>query len=642
MSGIAGYLGAPQELSVLQTMVRKLAHRGPDAEGFHIEAPVFMGMRRLATIDPAENWLPLYSDDRKLAIAFAGELVNYREERAHLEQRGHKFRTQTDTEVVLQLYAAYGQSCVARMRGQFAFAIHDMERNLVFMARDHLGMQPLYYATTRGGSLVFASEIKSILEHPGITAEPNMMVVDAYLTLGYSPGPTTLFKGIHSLPPGHRLTWNPGLHVMVEPYWQWENFSKPDPSLKSDADFQARFDSLLEEAVRARMVGDVPVGAVVTGSLESAAILAAMVGSGTRTPQTFSTAFGPERDGTPPGPDIAARLGCPVEQVTFEPEYMDRLPELVWANDQPNGDAPHVLSHHLTRMASQKVKVLMSGIGANNLFVNYPQHDILLAAHNVPKYFWWFYKETNKLLPLATIAKKLQFTGKIGPRAKMRLFDFTEQMRNGDIHQQYICLAALIDARDKQSLYKETMSPYAGALTDRHCHHGEWPSFMSMLLAMQDDHLLEDGIISPVNKLAAFNGVGLRAPLMDHKLFEFMLGVPDHLRRHGKRRKILLRNYVDRMLPGLVQAPPRENPVGGQPSLLELCMTRGPLREMLETCLSENSIRKRGLLEPEVVRRMLTEAKAGETLQMRQVFSLLGLELWFRIFIDHEKGWISS
>jgi asparagine synthase (glutamine-hydrolysing) len=165
---------------------------------------------------------------------------------------------------------------------------------------------------------------------------------------------------------------------------------------------------------------------------------------------------------------------------------------------------------------------------------------------------------------------------------------------------------------------------------------------MSMLLAMQDDHLLEDGIISPVNKLAAFNGVGLRAPLMDHKLFEFMLGVPDHLRRHGKRRKILLRNYVDRMLPGLVQAPPRENPVGGQPSLLELCMTRGPLREMLETCLSETSIRKRGLMDPEVVRRMLTEAKAGETLPMRQVFSLLGLELWFRIFIDHEKGWISS
>lgn len=643
MSGIAGYLGSQQELSVLQSMVRKLEHRGPDAEGFHMEAPVYMGMRRLATIDPSENWLPLYNADRTLAIAFAGEMYNYREERAKLEQRGVKFRTQTDTEVALALYAAHGANCVLHMRGQFAFAIHDMERDLVFIARDRLGVEPLYYATTQSGSLVFASEIKALFEHPGVSAVPNLMGVDAFLNMGYSPGPATMFKGIHALPPGHRLTWNQGLHVLVEPYWKWENFATPDAALKTDADWQARFDHLLEESVSMRMLDEAPLGAIATGSLESTAMISIMMQKASRPVEVFTTSFGAERDGTPPAADIAARLGCPHQQVIFEPEYMDRLPELVWAADQPVADPQGVLVHLLSRMASQKVKTVMSGAGANNAFANYPQHDVLLAAHGIPKYFWWFFKETKELLPLATIAKKLNFTGKIGPRSKQRLFDFTATMRAGDMQGQYACLAAVMGNRDRQELYNHDMAPFLGAREVRHTPDSSWPTVMSRLVGMQGEHLLQDGVLSPVNKLTRFNGLGTRMPYMDHKLFEFMLSVPDHLRRDGDRRKLLLRNYVDRILPGFAQNPPRAEAVQGQQkTMLEICLARGPLKEMADMCLSDSSVKKRGLFEPQAIRRIMTEAKSGEQLPMRQVFALLVLELWFRIFIDHEKGWISS
>ncbi len=224
----------------------------------------------------------------------------------------------------------------------------------------------------------------------------------------------------------------------------------------------------------------------------------------------------------------------------------------------------------------------------------------------------------------------------------MRLFDFTETMRNGTLQQQYTCLASLYDTRDKQELYLANMSPVIGALTDRQPQRPVWPSFMSTLMAMQGDHLLQDGIVGPVSKMISSNALGGRMPLMDHKLFEFMLGVPDHLRRDGERRKVLLRNYVDRILPGFAQNPPRPESMLGQKTLLESCLARGPLREMADTCLSDASIRKRELFDPAIVRRIMAEARAGESLPMRQVFALLTLELWFRIFIDHEKGWISS
>lgn len=642
MSGIAGYLGHPQELAVLQSMVRKLKHRGPDGEGFHIEPPVYMGMSRLATIDPDENWQPLYSEDRQFAIAFSGELYNYKEEREKLIKKGIAFRTQTDTEVVLNLYRTYGFTCVSHMRGHFAFAVHDMQKGLVFLARDPMGVQPLYYTTTQSGSFVFASEIKSLLEHPSVRATPDLVGVDAFLTLGYTPGEAGLFKGIHMLPPGHRMIWNPGLHVAIEPYWQWDSNAKPDPAHKTDEDFQRQFETLFEEAVALRQIPDVSLGAFATGSLESAAVLWAMAKNTSKPISVFSGSLGRDIDGVPGPAEIAGRIGAVHHAIEFEPEFMDRLPELVWALDQPVAD-PNILTMHLmARLASSKVKVAMSGIGANNLFMNYPQHDTLLAAYGMPKFFWKLFTHTKDYMPLATIARKLHFSGKIGPRNKQRLADFAEAMHSGTLQQQYMGVASLINARDRQEIYGGAMTPVVGAFTDRERPQQSWPTPLAALMGMQGDHLLQDGTLTVVDKLAGFNSLGVRLPFMDHKLFAFMLGVPDRLRRTDSSRKVLLRNYVARVMPNFVGAPLKVPVMQPGTGILDQCLARGPLRDMVEVCLSEQSIRRRGLFEPQAIRQMVANAKSGGGMSQKQVFALLVTELWFRIFIDHEKGWISS
>ncbi len=642
MSGIAGYLGHPQELAVLQSMVRKLNHRGPDAEGFHIEAPVYMGVRRLATIDPEETWLPFYSEDRKLAIVFAGELYNHAEQRGRLADRGVNCTTMTDTEVVLRLYQLFGPNCVTHMRGVFVFAVHDMAKDLVFMARDQMGVQPLYYTTTQSGSFVFASEIKSLLEHPAVRMLPDMTGIDAFLSLQYSPGSPGMFKGIHTLPPGHRLTWNAGLHVMIEPYWQWDSFSNPDPVLKTDGDFQARFDELLEESVSLRQFDDVPYGAIAGGDLESAAILGLLSEHSRRPVTVYSAPFGTARDGVAGAADIAGALGCNHHEIEFQPEYMDRLPELVWSLDEPLADIDILLTHLTSRAAGQNMKAVFSGTGADALFANYPLHDALLAANKLPVSLYTVMKQFKAVIPVSMAARRMGATGNIGARTKQKIVDFADAMRSGSLYQQQMCLSTVFDARDKAELTLGALSQASGTFADQTRKNPGWPSLLSSLVRTQTDHFLPDGVLTPFNKLVMSNGLAPRLPFADHKMAEFMFGVPDHLRRTTSRRKTLLRNYVERKFPALAALPVPPPPVPGQKSLLEICLNTNPLKEMVETCLSETSVKRRGLFDWLAVRRIISGAKSGEVLFMRQVFSLLVLELWFRIFVDHEKGWISK
>jgi asparagine synthase (glutamine-hydrolysing) len=643
MSGIAGYLGTQQAPAILQAMVGKMMHRGPDGQGLHIENPVFMGVRRMAAMgtgDVAEQ--PVYSPDRKLAIICDGEIYNYREERAELERRGMAFQTNCDAEVILRLYEVYGTNCVNRLNGVFTFAIHDMNKDLVFIARGPMGVKPLYYTTTQSGTFVFASEIKALFEHPSVQTEPDMVGIDAYLSLGYSPGPDAMFKGIHKLPPGHRLIWNAGLHVMIEPYWQWESYATPDPVLKTDEDFQARFDTLLEEAVKRRMAGSAPCGAFLTGSLESVAIVAAMAKDGGAPIRTFSTSAGGDRDGLPPSRDVAARLGCHHEEMPFVPHDMDKLPELIWALDEPVADISIAPMYILSRLASKHVKAVLAGAGTNEVFANRPAHDAMLLAHKRPKSFYKMMEALMPALPQASLARKHGFYGRIGPRTKQRIRDFFDAMQEDSLFRQQVMLTSVFDAREKIPLYAPGFAPSAGTYVDCKKDPPGWPTTMATLMAMQRDAALPDGVLAPFDKMTMFSSISGRLPFMDTRLMEFVLGAPDHLRRSHGKGKVMVRNYVEKALPGLLlkSAPPAQKGEGKK-SMLEECLAANPLKEMVEVCLSEASVRRRELFEPKAVRELLVGARTGEIVYLKQVFSLLTLELWFRIFIDHEKGWIS-
>lgn len=640
MSGIAGFFGHEQAPTVLQEMVHKLNHRGPDAEGFYIAPPVYMGMRQLQIRPGGNDGLPFLSEDKQLAVLFAGELYNYAEERERLKQRGHRFRTDADAEVVLHLYQAYGPSCVNHMRGVFAFAVHDAQKDLVFMARDQLGVQPLYYTTTQTGSFVFASEIKSILAHPAVKHTPDMIGVDAYLSLQYSPGGAGMFKGIHALPAGHRLTWNQGLHVLVEPYWHWETHAMPDPALKTDADFDQRFAALLEESVRLRMAGGAEIGAFARPDLESAAILNIMAKNSAKPLRVYSVPGAMGRDGLSTVADMSARLGCLHEEVDFQPEYMDRLPELIWAMDEPAADPAVLLTHLMAKTAGQQVKTVMSGHGAPALFTDYRVHDALFGAHNVMPAAYRFMKGFRALVPIGMLAKKLGVKGDVGVRTQQRILDFTETMRSGTLQQQITALAVLFDSRDKAELLLGPLAQVAGTFVDRMRDNEGWPTMMATVLGMQREHFLTDGVLTPFNKMTMYSGISARLPFADDRLAGFLMGIPDHLRRTKSQRKVLLQRYVDRAMPGLA-APPHKGSRAREKGVLERCLAVNPLKGMIETCLSEASVKRRGFFDWRAVKKILAGAKAGEDLYMRQLFSLLVLEIWFRIFVDEEKGWLS-
>ncbi|MEZ0225350.1 MAG: asparagine synthetase B [Alphaproteobacteria bacterium] len=634
MSGIAGYLGASQPPSILRAMTGKMMHRGPDEQLYHEEAPVFMGVRQLAGRTGDAGAGAFVDADRNLAIVFAGECHGLQEERETLEKKGVQLTEGSAAEVILRLYEVHGVSCVNRLRGAFVFAVHDQQKDLVFIARDPLGVKPLYYATTQSGTFVFASEIKALFEHPNLSAAADLRGVDAFLSLGCSPGPDAMFKGVHQLPPGHHVLWNPGLHVMIESYWKWESFAKPDPVLKSDDDFHARFAMLFEDAVR-QQAGD--AGVVLTGDIESAAVAAALAKVSGGAAPAFCLDLHSECGAS--SADIAAKLGLKAEPVAFGPHDLDKLPEILWALDQPVADISIAPLYLATRIAQKTVKGVLLGASGAEILASLPAQEQLLDARERPKSWYGAVESLYTIVPQASIGKYLGFEGRIGPRTKQRLFGFIEALRNAGLWRQYLSLVSVLDARDKHGLYIGDMTHVMETFVDMQKDPEGWPSPMSALVAMQRAGGLFDSGVSSAEEIGMFSSVECRLPFLDHRLAEFMIGLPDHLRRKPGRNKILLRDYLDKAHPGLIQPAPA-HAVPGK-SLLSECLSANPLKEMVETCLSETSVRRRELFDWKAVKVILAGAKTDEAIYSRQVFALLMLELWFRIFIDGEKGWLS-
>jgi asparagine synthase (glutamine-hydrolysing) len=656
MSGIAGYLGSQQPPSVLRAMTGRMAHRGPGKESFYEEAPVFMGARwSFQAAAPAADPLSgggagakaanpfAQSTDRKLAIVFAGELFNLAEAGKPLERTNS---VSSAAGVVLGLYQAYGVNCVNRLRGEFVFAIHDMQKDLVFIARDPQGARPLYYATTPSGTFVFASEIKALFEYPGVESAPDMRGIDAYLSLGCSPAPDAMFKGVHKLPPGHRITWNPGLHVMVEPYWQWGSFAKPDPVLKSDEDYLERFSGQFGAAVASRK----PDCVFLDGSLEAACVAAAMSGA---SPAVAFCAELPGELGTPniPPPNapvleaaaVARHLKLTPEKVAFGAQDLDKLPELIWALDEPVADIGVLPLYVMARIAGKQLSagrapgVALSAAGAAEMLAGTREQEMVLSAHGKPRSYYTALSSAYAWLPQAKLAWRLGFEGRIGPLSKQRLGRVIAALGRENLGRQYLSLRAVLDGKEKHPLYLSQMQPIAEGFSDLFRTPEGWPDAAGSLAAMQSQGLLSEEIFAAAEKTAMFGGIECRFPFADHRLSETLLGLPAHLRRQGA----LLRQYLNKTQPGLLAAAAKPQAPAGRRSLLAECLAAEPLKGIVATCLSVQSVHRRDLFDDRAVRAILSAAEAGEELCARQVFALVNLELWFRIFVDHEKGWIS-
>ena len=633
MCGICGYFGFRDE-RLLQAMTTSLRHRGPDSFGYLRHENVGLGHARLSIIDVAGGQQPIENEDGSLAVIHNGEFYNFRELREELQSRGHRFRTRSDTEVILHLYEDMGPECLKRLVGMFAVVIYDKRKRELFIARDRLGIKPLYYVELPG-KFLFASEFKAILRCDEVQTTLDYHAVHDYLALRYVPGPGGMFRELRKFPAGHYGMVRNGKLALTR-YWEPELFSGPFPN--SDAEYLDGFAQRFEKSIERRLISEVPLGAYLSGGLDSGTIVAAMAKLVAEPIRTFTVGFDYERDELAQAAETARALGCRHTEIACRPADIELLPRIVWHLDEPLGDPIVIPMFQLAREAKKSVSVVLSGEGADEIFGGYVFHKALLRgnqlAHVVPS--WLRTKLLPALLdciPAGAFNLAFDYPAALGERGKQKVLDFVPLTGLHRLPQAYRHLISLFDDRDTPSLYSaefEAAVRAAAPPPSRTPRQDSDVPFLNRALHLQFDHWLPDDILMKQDKMSMAHGIEARVPFLDHELVEYVMRLPPHLKIRGGRTKVLLRRYAARMLPAAVAAR-RKMPFYVP---LEGYLHEPAFQHMIADTLSDEAVRNRGLFRPETVRRLRQSLHTGEFVYLKQVFSLMMLELWFRMAVD--------
>lgn len=610
-------------------------HRGPDGEGLLMEANIALAHRRLAIIDLAGGAQPIFNQDRTLAIVFNGEIYNYRELTERLQTR-FPFRTRSDTEAILHLYEEMGTGCVDHLQGMFAFAIADLREGSCFIARDRTGKKPLYY-WQENGRLAFASEIKSLLALPMISREPDPVAIDGYLSMRYVPGPRTMFKNIWKLSAGHWMLWKDG-RATIQRYWSPPFLAQFGE--RPDSWYEEQFEHLFQEAIKLRMVGDVPVGAFLSGGLDSSCIVAEMATQTKNRISTFSVGFDWEGDELKQAAKTAELLGCDHHEIVCRSEHMSLLPEIVWHSDEPIGDAIAVPTYLLAREASKSVKVVLSGDGADESLGGYVFHKIILLANalNHPTMVPVLRHLINpivKFLPLRLLNFFFDYPGQLDESGKLKLLAFLKAIPIGDPAANYRLLISLFDTWDKERLFTESFN------SDIACQQS-WLTptrekdldFLSSLLAVQFQDWLPDNVLARQDKMTMAHGLEARSPFLDHKLIEFLGTVPPHLKiKQMRKNKYLLRQHAKKVLPATI-ANRRKKPFYIP---VERYFADSSFKQLIRDTLNPDSVRLRGYFRQDAISKIVEGVGQDNFLEAKRVTALVMLELWHQLFIDGRR-----
>ncbi len=638
MCGIFGVFGFGHDETRLRRMASALVHRGPDDEGFFEHDRVGIGFRRLSIIDVAGGHQPIFNETQDVLIVANGEIYNHEELARHLKTKGHVFSTRSDAESILHLYEEKGIACVNELRGMFAFAIYDLRLKKLILVRDRMGIKPLYY-WAQGEKFAFASEIKALLELEEISREPNFPLMDQFLTLRYVPGPETLFREIQKLPAGHYLTWQNN-SFELERYWAPPFDAQPK---RPDVYYQEHFASLFEESVRKRLMSDVPLGAFLSGGIDSSAIVAAMSKNMNRPVKTFSAGFEWAGDELGAAREVAQLLGTEHEEVICQSQDFSLLPKIVWHLDEPIGDAIVVPMYLLSRLAQKSVKVVLTGEGADEMLAGYLPHKVMFWMRQYVKIVPQAIQNLCvapfiRALPSKILTRAFPYPGELGKRGKLKLLDYLSLAQKEQARDEYFFLISLFDERDKADLYTDQMHGLvsSGGVRGNVKREIKGATYLDQILSLQYESWLPDDILMKQDKMTMANSIEGRVPFLDHLLVEFLHTVPPHLKLNGLVDKAILRDYLRKA--GVPRAAKRRKVPFYIP--IDQYFEKGPLKELVETCLSEKSVKKRGYFKWEKVRALRSAMSQSDFLIGKQVLALLVLELWHRIFIDRESGWV--
>jgi asparagine synthase (glutamine-hydrolysing) len=617
MCGIAGLLSLsdkPVFEEEVRTMCDAMAHRGPDDEGYYSADRIALGMRRLSIIDLETGHQPVHNEDKSVWVVFNGEIYNFKSLRTSLERQGHKFYTGTDTEVIVHLYEQYGERCVEKMRGMFAFAIWDARRKSLLLARDRLGIKPVFY-TFAGGRFAFGSELKVLLQLPEIERRLNWESVNHLFSTMCTPSSETIVDGVHKLKPGHILTASVKDGIRVREYW--DVVFDPDYG-KPEQYFVERLRDLLEQSVRLRLIADVPLGAFLSGGIDSSAVVATMSRIGTGRVKTFSIGFSEqEYNELQFARQVAQKFDTDHHELMLEPNVLGIIDDLAWYLDEPFGDSSAIPTYMVSKLASEHVTVVLSGDGGDELFAGY---DRYLVERRERK--------------MASIPAPLrQAAGLIGRsmREGMKGRNFLRHLAlNGA--DRYFDACLLFRDFEKSSLfsadvYREIQNRDSLAFWRGFLQKGRM-NWLSALQYLDIKNYLPNDILTKVDRMSMAHSIEARVPLLDHKFVEFAATIPPELKLKGVTTKYIFKKAMEGILPNEILNRPKRGfavPLGH--------WFRGQLGSFMRDLLLSRASIERGIFNKSYLERLIDMNDRGRPMDL-QLWTLISFELWCRRFID--------
>lgn len=624
--GVVNFDGRPVAPEVLRRMMATLAHRGPDGEGtfFHSgngsgSGPaVGIGHRRLAVIDLSPNAKqPMSNNDATLWIVFNGEIYNFRELRARLQAQGRAFRSHSDTEVILHLYEELGDRCVDELDGMFAFALWDGRRRRLFLARDRVGKKPLYYARA-GPTFVFASEVKAILRHPAVSAELLLEAIPQYFTFGYPPPGRTFYQAIAQLPPAHTMTVEANGRVELQRYWDltFPRLPQRHPSLPEAA---AQVRALLTDAVRKRLVADVPLGAFLSGGVDSSIVVGLMSRLVNKRVRTFSLGFAgePGFDETRYARLVAGHFGTDHTEFIVEPKAFDLIESLVWHHDGPFGDPSAIPTYLVARLSRQHVTVALNGDGGDELFAGYLRFQAAMAAEYMPR-------SLSKVCAraLALLDEPLRYHHWL--RRARRFFAASGEPLIGRMQRWVSIFDEDLPRLLRPEIFADMLAAgigYPAEILDRMASF----STLAKILYLNFKTYLPDDLLVKMDRSTMAHGLEGRSPFLDPRLAEYVAGLPDQYKlRWGTTKHILRTGFADLLPTEILQRAKRGFgvPLGA--------WFRGELRESLQDLLLSPRALSGEYLHLPYVEVLVREHTEGTRDHGQRLWALLAFEVWLR------------
>jgi asparagine synthase (glutamine-hydrolysing) len=593
-----------------------MSYRGPDDAGSYIGPGAGLAMRRLSIIDIAGGHQPMCNEERTLWIVFNGEIYNYRELREQHLSHGHRFASNSDTEVILHLFEQYGPDCVNYLNGMFAFAIWNTRTETLFLARDRVGVKPLYY-TIAGDTLLFASEIKSLLQYDGVQAEPDLEAMDEFLSYGYTQTPRTLFKGIVRLPEGHVATWKRGT-LTLRRYWDVSFSSGP---LQCEEAYKEQLLELLRDSVRLRLRSDVPVGILLSGGIDSSAVTGLLSRSVNKV-QTFSIGFaGAGYNELAYARQVAEHFRTDHHETILSPaSFLDFIPTFVYHMDEPVSDGASIPLYFVSELAARHVKVVLSGEGADELF----------AGYSIYRYMLLLEKYRRMPAPARHLVDRL--LGQLpGVGAKFRKYTALAGL---PLRQRYLG-PRMYDRTQRAALYSGTIGDALHDRDTRQGHRGLWSGTeaswdsLSQMLYVDTKSWLPNDLLIKADRMTMAKSVELRVPFLDYRLIEFAARVPSHLKIRGAQSKYILKRAMESVLPHDIIHRSKF----GFPTPLARLLREAGGSYVNDTLLGPRAV-NRGYFRRDVVQRLVTEHQQRVKDHHEILWRLIVLEEWHRCFID--------